>query len=92
MVSNDTRFQYTGPAVTQEGVQCDGASYGTRLDPRSCDDALRQIDGDDTGVLTFGQRGSMPPAQQTLPLRISSGELSLFHRAAWVVMAIQCWL
>ncbi|KAI4285053.1 MAG: hypothetical protein L6R38_000949 [Xanthoria sp. 2 TBL-2021] len=74
MVANDTRFQYTGPAVTQEGVHCDGANYGTRLNPRSCDDALRQIDGDDRRVLTFGQRGLMPPAQQALPLRISSGD------------------
>lgn len=90
MVANDTRFQYTGPAVTQEGVHCDGANYGTRLNPRSCDDALRQIDGDDRRVLTFGQRGLMPPAQQALPLRISSGELLLFYWPAWVVLAIQC--
>ena len=76
MVTNDLRFQYTGPAFAQEEVQCDGANYGTNLDARSCGDALRHIDHYDTRPTTFGQRGSVPPSEQPLPLRRSSGELS----------------
>ena len=86
-VMDDPRFQYTGPAVAQAEVQCDGANYGTGLDAGSCGNALLQIDRDNTSPVTFGQRGSVPPAQQTLPLRISSGELPVLSLvgfyAAW---------
>ncbi|CAL8585087.1 hypothetical protein XPA_010665 [Xanthoria parietina] len=73
-LSKGFSFQYTGPVIMQEGVRCDGANYGTRLDLQSCDDALRGLDGDDTRTLTFGQRGVLPRAQQTLPFRRSSGD------------------
>lgn len=75
MVMDGVRFQYTGPADAQAEVQCDGANFGTSLDALSCGNALLQIDRDNTSPVTFGQRGSVPSAQQTLPLRISSGEL-----------------
>lgn len=80
---NDLRFQYTGPADAQAEVQCDGANYGTSLDAWSCGNALLQIDRDDTRPVTFGQRGSVPPAQQTLPLRTSSGKLPVLSLAGF---------
>ncbi|KAL8799662.1 MAG: hypothetical protein Q9182_005732 [Xanthomendoza sp. 2 TL-2023] len=73
-VANDLRFQYTGPASAQEEVQCNGAAYGVYLNLASCYDALRQIDRRDLRPVTFAQRGSLPHAQQPLPLRISSGD------------------
>ena len=75
-ITGDPRFQYTGPATVQEGVQCDGDMYGTQLDLQSCNNALLRFNGDDTRLLTFGQRGFIPPPQQPLPLRRSSSESS----------------
>ncbi|KAL8809333.1 MAG: hypothetical protein Q9200_003503 [Gallowayella weberi] len=73
-VANDLRFQYTGPASDKEEPECNGTAYGVDLNLASCYDALRQIDNRDLRSVTFAQRGSLPRAQQPLPLRASSSD------------------
>ena len=80
-LSYDPSTQYAAPLNAKNIAMCDGANFGTRLDLRSCDTALKQLEKGSARDVSFGQRGSFPKAVQPLPMRTSGGETHQSHAA-----------